>query len=162
MKMIISGDHFAAKGKEMFKNKNSYSKTFFANFFLFRMFIIQKKHIPQQVSYYYFLRQNILKILLLRTDLLYNKLYHSISVKNAYWVKTFIVQTTYQHNYKPDYFLRQNTIKSWTRYKFFFEKYRIIRKVSVRIFSKVLWNFEIVTRRLFKIWKILYVSSCRL
>ena len=33
MKMIITGDHFAAKGKEMFKNKNSYSKNFFCKFF---------------------------------------------------------------------------------------------------------------------------------
>ena len=45
-------------------------------------------------------------------DLLYNKLYHSNSVKNTDGVKKFIVQKAYRDNCKSDYFLHQNTIKS--------------------------------------------------
>ena len=49
---------------------------------------------------------------LLRMDLLYNKLYHSIKVKNTDLLKKFIVQKTYRDNYKSDHFLHQNTIKN--------------------------------------------------
>ena len=81
------------------------------------IYFAQNVHYPEQV---YKLASKLLSLseikypkkLLLRMDLLYNKLYHSNSVKNTDGVKKFIVQKAYRDNSKSDYFLHQNTIKS--------------------------------------------------
>ena len=65
------------------------------------MLFIQKKYIRQLESYYHFLQQNILKTVA-ENGLFYTDL-----------VESLIVQKAYQHNYKSDHFLHQNSIKSW-------------------------------------------------